>query len=534
MVSMPGHLFVIRGDLTRLACDGWLLPTDEALHVTPSWWRDAALRTALERAGARPSLASEGPWALPFTSGPRSLPVPDAPGPRPYFTWIGSAGEPVEWYLDGVRAFLGAAAATDAPRFLPERARRLLGVPVVGTGFGGMGHVAGRIHDHLLPMLAEEARRLDVDIALVCADEAHYAAAQATRRRLSREPGVDLWPELDEAAKARAVGLAHDAANAHLVLFLGAGVSMGAGLPSWTALLSQLAREAGLSTDELRAYQDLSALDRAQFVGERLRQQGGERGVGDEVRALFARHRHHGLAHGLLAGLPVAETITTNYDTLFEQASADAGHPHVSVLPYAPTRHGTRWLLKMHGCVEHPEDIVLTREDYLRYVERNAALAGIVQAMLLTKHMLFVGFSLEDDNFLRIVDAVRRAVRGWGSPRAGRGEGNLLGCALMTRGHPLLETLWSRDLPWVCPGGREAGTQAGARAVEVFLDLLAHHASSHGHLLDGRFDDVLDTPERALRDALRDLARDAARYEGAPAWRSVQSLLRTLGHPRGE
>jgi hypothetical protein len=306
---------------------------------------------------------------------------------------------------------------------------------------------------------------------------------------------------------------------------------MGAGLPSWTQLLEQLALEAGLNAAELRAYQDLGALDRAQFVGERLRQRGGERGVGDEVRALFARHRHHGLAHGLLAGLPVAETSTTTYDTLFEQASAGAGHPHVSVLPYAPTRHGTRWLLKMHGCVEHPEDIVLTREDYLRYVERNAALAGIVQAMLLTKHMLFVGFSLEDDNFLRIVDAVRRAVRGWGSPRAGRGEGNLLGCALMARGHPLLETLWSRDLPWVCPAGREASTPEGARAVELFLDLLAHHASSHGHLLDGRFDDVLDTPERALRDALRCLADGGAQYEGAPAWRSVRALLRTLGHP---
>jgi hypothetical protein len=28
---------------------------------------------------------------------------------------------------------------------------------------------------------------------------------------------------------------------------------------------------------------------------------------------------------------------------------------------------GGKWILKMHGCVTHPEDIVLTREDYIRY-----------------------------------------------------------------------------------------------------------------------------------------------------------------------
>ena len=41
--------------------------------------------------------------------------------------------------------------------------------------------------------------------------------------------------------------------------------------------------------------------------------------------------------------------------------------------------------------------------------ERNAALGGIMQALLLTKHMLFLGFSLDDDNFHRLFDAVRKA-----------------------------------------------------------------------------------------------------------------------------
>jgi hypothetical protein len=40
-------------------------------------------------------------------------------------------------------------------------------------------------------------------------------------------------------------------------------------------------------------------------------------------------------------------------------------------------------------------------EDYLRYESRRAALAGIVQSLLITKHMLFIGFGLQDDNFHR-------------------------------------------------------------------------------------------------------------------------------------
>ena len=52
----------------------------------------------------------------------------------------------------------------------------------------------------------------------------------------------------------------------------------------------------------------------------------------------------------------------------------------------------------------------LRREDYIRYAERRAALAGIVQSLLITKHLLFIGFSLVDDNFFQIISAVKKAL----------------------------------------------------------------------------------------------------------------------------
>ena len=42
---------------------------------------------------------------------------------------------------------------------------------------------------------------------------------------------------------------------------------------------------------------------------------------------------HSSLAHALLAGLPVNEVVTTNYDVLFEGASAAVGRP-ATVVPY--------------------------------------------------------------------------------------------------------------------------------------------------------------------------------------------------------
>lgn len=521
---MAGHLFVVRGDLLRLACDAWLLPTDEALHVTGGWWQDPPLAERLRARGASHKWQS-GPWVKVFTEGRRAVRLDDAPGPRPYLTQIGASGEGADWYVSGVVEFIDAVLADGPVRFLP-RARPLLALPVVGTGWGGAGHVAGAILDHLVPQLAQQAATRDVDLVLVCREAAHFAAAQATRRHLQSGGVVDLWGELGPETRARAESLAQDALQHHLVLFLGAGVSMGAGLPSWRKLLDELALAAGLTEADLQAFESVDLLDRAQLIAERLRRSGGAAGVGAHISVLLARHRHHGLAHALLACLPVDETITTNYDTLFELASAGAGREAVRVLPYAPTRNGTRWLLKMHGCVEHPEDIVLTREDYMRYVERNAALAGIVQAMLITKRMLFVGFSFSDDNFLRIVDAVRRAVRGWGSQHT---EPEQLGYALMPSAHPLLRTLWEKDLPWICPAGPNAEMLDGTRSVEVFLDLLTHLAASHGHLMDSRFDEVLSAPERRLRDALFQLVDGAAAYRDAPEWQAVEALLAQLG-----
>lgn len=517
---MAGHLFVVHGDLRTLYCDHWLLPVDSGLGASRSFSDSAAWR----------ALQGKLPRRMP--EGQRVLEVPDWPGgPRPWPTNVASGRKtPALWQATSVRAFLEAAAA--APATLPDRHRPLLALPVVGTGWGGKRRHAGEVLRAVIPEIYAFLADSDVDVALVTWTEEDFAAAQATRRRCI-DDGLRVWPdELTGALRERAVELARLASRQRLVVFMGAGVSASVGLPTWSELLERLAERAGFSETERTGLRRLGHLDRAQLIARRLGPD--DAALGRAVRASLDVGGAVSLSHVLVAGLPVKEFITTNYDDCFERACDNIGRG-VARLPYAPASGAQRWLLKMHGCVRAPEDIVLTRQDYVRYAERSAALAGIVQAMLITRHMLFVGFSLDDDNFHRIVDAVRRALVGARRDR--------LGTVIALFANPLVEQLWSEDLEWlhmldepVTGGGSPDALARAARRFEVFLDHLSFHATAPHHLLNPRFGAVLTREERDLAAVLGGV-RDWMRVHGEPdpsapvasAWAWVQELLWELG-----
>jgi hypothetical protein len=448
---------------------------------------------------------------------------------------VGSWGKPVSWFVDGAAEFLDAAAAEIATSGRPPlfgRARHLLALPVVGTGKGGAAARAGEVVQDLLPRLmafTEQPRPdgREFDVALVCFDAPTHAAAQAERARRA-----DGSSTLTPALRAEAQRLADLATRGELALFLGAGVSMAAGLPSWGGLIRELAARAGMSADEQSALAELrNVLDQASIVERRLSEASVR--IGQAVYEVLAPHRHYALAHALLAALPVRETITTNYDQLFEKAWRQPDTGEVSILPGAIRPDARRWLLKMHGCLSAPDRVVLTRTSYTRYDEQLPALSGMVQTFLVTRHVLFVGFSLTDDNFHRIVDAVRR-IRG--SDR----RASHFGTALSLGGGGLSEILWDADIRRVrmtevteSAPGFSAGE--AARRLDIFLDDLVSRTRTAAHLLVGaRFDPLLTAGERQLRDAFDRFLADvtgehAEAIRQTVAWPEVERLLRGLG-----
>jgi hypothetical protein len=238
------------------------------------------------------------------------------------------------------------------------------------------------------------------------------------------------------------------------------------------------------------------------------------------------------MQHALLSSLPCHEVVTTNVDLQFEKA-AEAFGSTLSVLPARPAKDADRWLLKLHGSVDEPGSLVFTRTNYLDASFERGALFGIVQAMLLTRHMCFVGYSLSDDDFHSLVHEVRRALRGY--------EDRLsMGTTITLFEDPVAGDLWADELdvisvrPQHVDQTPEAFANAG-RDVERFLDLVGFLAADLGaFVLDDSYEAMLSTEERGLRDVLQDLTENINSDDRRPGWTEVAAMLQRLGAPAAE
>ena len=517
---MAGHLFTICADITRLHCDAWLLPTDRSGWIERSW---------LKRG---PHQSSE-PTRLPMTTEEKARlswgePTPlDAwpEAPRPYLVPVGQWNSTdTASYLDHARKGLDVAAKDAHTGPADSRERPLFALPVLGIRAGGITESAGALISDLVAGLKTyiATHPDDFDVALVAYHRDAFAACQQVRRRLEAT-APSRTPEINKLTAAANKG--------ELVIFVGAGASASVGVPDWATLLDNLARRAGYDDKERKALQNVDPLDRARLVSDRFKSR--RTTLGKHV-AKETRRERYGLIHSQLACLPVQEITTTNYDQLFEFAAKDARDP-VKVLPYERLDEVRRWLLKLHGSVDHRRDIVLTREDYYDYAGRRGALRGIVQALLITRHMLFVGFSLQDDNFLRIAHEVRTAVR---QPKRDA-VAHPYGTVLTLFEDSLSAELWREDLKvWPVGGKPPKGKApfrrallANARKQEILLDeLLVRSTTSAGYLLDPRFAGALDDSEERARELLEDLAAAAAHAPtDSPTWTQIRSLLAGFG-----
>ncbi len=544
---MPGHLFIVQGDLTQIACDAWLVPTDRFFTLTSAWWKALGLH---DGASAR-SLVENPEWGS-----DRCLPCARDNGkPWPWLADVGgTALTAPEWYAEGVVQFLEHTAKalreTDKTLYLKERIRPLVALPVVGTGEGGQAASRGDVYRPLLTAVRGFLDRTDgdqiVDVVLVARGPTAFAAAQRAREDVFGEdmepwPGLAAGPDEVERINEGLKALVESAREGRLVIFLGAGVSAGANLPRWGELLEKLLSAAGIEEKGQRAdIMRLSLLDQAEYVSQRLQERrvddSGDRGgiLGEAVKEILEKHDRYSLAHALVASLPVSEMVTTNYDTLLEQA-CDAVGRSVAVLPHAPEAKMNRWLLKMHGCTSKPEDIVLARTSYLRYQGRWEALAGIVQAMLITRDMLFLGFGMEDDNFFRIVDAVRRALENGshdppdlGAPR--------LGYATSLSSKPIFEYLWEGDIQWLVLGDKQPegatkrekaqGYKLAAWRFELLLDRLSAASCTASFVMDNRYGGLLSDEDKRFYDLFTKFLD--ARGDSA-AWRRAVQLAQELG-----
>src|SRR5258708_9751762 len=104
------------------------------------------------------------------------------------------------------------------------------------------------------------------------------------------------------------------------------------------------------------------------------------------------------------------EIVTSNWDDYFETETGAI--PLVQGPDFDYWDLDQRKVLKVHGSVLNPGSIVATRVEYDRSLEalRSGELGTAERHLLATRSVVFVGYSLRDDDIRQVIDELRQAL----------------------------------------------------------------------------------------------------------------------------
>jgi NAD-dependent SIR2 family protein deacetylase len=228
--------------------------------------------------------------------------------------------------------------------------------------------------------------------------------------------------------------------NRRALLFVGAGVSQGLGLPTWNQLIDYMAQDLGYDPTvfsqngtfpELAEYYEAQKTSLGPFHSWMDR-----RWHEDEARV------DSSLVHQAIVDLGFPVIYTTNYDRWLEIAHERREAPFTKIAnvgDFTSTRDGVTQIVKLHGDFDADESLVLTETSYFERFAFESPLDIKLRADAIGRTILFVGYSLSDVNIRYLLYKLHRL---WAdSSFAGARPQSYI---FLTRPNPVQETILAR------------------------------------------------------------------------------------------
>jgi hypothetical protein len=203
------------------------------------------------------------------------------------------------------------------------------------------------------------------------------------------------------------------------ILFVGPGLSAGVGLPTWSEVLSRMiewAVENGVDLgDEKKELVHLMEKGHFLIVVEALRSLMGDQLLKVFMLSVFRdSYPRPTPGHLIIPRIPFAAVLTTNYDTILENAYTLSKGVHQPVYTQSDIpalidhqRNHQFYILKVHGDIDRFETVVLGERNYRQAMFMNRAYYEFLKNLFMTRTILFIGFSPEDLDLLLFLDGLR-------------------------------------------------------------------------------------------------------------------------------
>lgn len=199
------------------------------------------------------------------------------------------------------------------------------------------------------------------------------------------------------------------------VFFIGAGLSQPL-FPSWGNLLKQFvaqAKEGNLPFDENEILEYIEKGENYLDIAEACVSAMGITRYREIMEKIFDKNfslEEVPESYKVLMGLSPKTIITTNYDRIPEIAGK--GMYRINTNKNAPEASrfcadNKNVVFKMHGDITDQSSIILTSSDYQKIMNENSSTRLLLNSILSTKILIFVGFSLSDPHINAILDNIK-------------------------------------------------------------------------------------------------------------------------------